>query len=106
MTEAQQRRAHAQFGKIFKVAIHCVGTSHQGVDEHISARAHAKSTARLDPLFHCHILEHEDGGDDGDYPRAPWSSREEAPKARSIPAKTTRREVGIVKLVSRREARV
>jgi hypothetical protein len=62
VTEAQQRRARAQFGKIFKVVIHSVRTSLQGVDEHISARAHAKSTARLDPLFHCHILEHEDGG--------------------------------------------
>jgi hypothetical protein len=51
VTEAQQRRARAQFGKIFKVAIHCVRTSLQGVDEHISARAHAKSTAPFDPLF-------------------------------------------------------
>jgi hypothetical protein len=49
VTEAQQRRARPQFGKIFKVAIHCVRTSLQGVDEHISARAHAKSTARFDP---------------------------------------------------------
>ena len=36
----------------------------------------------------------------------PGPAAKEAPKARSIPAKTTRREVGIVKVVSRRETRV
>ena len=33
VTDAQRRRARAQFGKIFKVSIHCVRTSCQRVDD-------------------------------------------------------------------------
>lgn len=56
-----------------------------------------------DFVYHCHILEHEDGGMMAIIHVLPGPAAKEAPKARSIPAKTTHREVGIVKLASLRE---
>jgi FtsP/CotA-like multicopper oxidase with cupredoxin domain len=56
-----------------------------------------------DFVYHCHILNHEDQGMMAIIRVLPGPAAKEAPKARGLPAKTTRREVGIVKVVSRRE---
>ena len=57
-----------------------------------------------DFVYHCHILKHEDQGMMAIIRVLPGpGAAKEAPKARGLPAKTTRREVGIVKVVSRRE---
>jgi len=56
-----------------------------------------------DFVYHCHILEHEDQGMMAIIRVLPGPAAKEAPKAKGLPAKTTRREVGIVKLASVRE---
>jgi FtsP/CotA-like multicopper oxidase with cupredoxin domain len=49
-----------------------------------------------DFVYHCHILNHEDQGMMAIIRVLPGPAAKEAPKARGLPAKTTRREVGIV----------
>ena len=56
-----------------------------------------------DFVYHCHILNHEDQGMMAIIRVLPGPAAKEAPKARDLPAKTTRREAGVLKLASVRE---
>ena len=56
-----------------------------------------------DFVYHCHILNHEDQGMMAIIRVMPGPAANEAPKASTTPAKTTRREAGVVKVASIRE---
>jgi FtsP/CotA-like multicopper oxidase with cupredoxin domain len=56
-----------------------------------------------DFVYHCHILNHEDQGMMAIIRVLPGPAAKEAPKGKGMPAKTTRREDGIVDVASVRE---
>jgi FtsP/CotA-like multicopper oxidase with cupredoxin domain len=59
-----------------------------------------------DFVYHCHILNHEDQGMMAIIRVVPGPAAKEAPEAKDMPAKTTRREDGIVTVASVRENRI
>ena len=58
-----------------------------------------------DFVYHCHILNHEDQGMMAIIRVLPGPGAKGAPKAKGLPAKTTHRETGVVKVASIREGR-
>ena len=68
----------------------------------VTARLDFRGQDIGDFVYHCHILTHEDQGMMAIIRVLPGPAAKEAPKAKDLPAKTTRREVGIVKVAAAR----
>ena len=66
----------------------------------VTARLDFRGQDIGDFVYHCHILNHEDQGMMAIIRVLPGPAAKEAPKAKGLPAKTTRRETGIVKVAS------